>query len=998
MKKYLSTLLAILTVLSCSVFAAPVTVDTVETAREAVIDVSVLPEADDVELEDENDNGVLLFNIDCEREDATITSIGTSWQSAQKITNFTNNPNLSGFSAQMYFTNYNGNDVLTVADDGTGNKALKMDAHYKWSRLNVVAGGKDEFFPAGTYTLTYDIRASSDTDWDSSHVLKILSGIAYSSSPKNGITLTSGFATIAKASDKTSNTIKFNAEANSVNRFQIMQDITWNTAHTDLVKDSNGAVANTQPNLTFTYYLDNVKLYYKAPAKVTFASSVEATVPAPVEGVLCQTTFNASQYAAVAKDATKAFKGWSLTEGGEIVDTVDVTGDITLYANYDEAVLETHPQYGQLAYWVDFNKATLSGATYNYFDTTTVLVAAPQGLPAASALKVKAWNSDNGYNVKDGEFSFDGGYPRIAITTDAQNPFPEGCYTVVYSAKADISGGVNNVLMVNGINETKWPTSAAPVAGSLAKLTDSFKEYSSSVVYSVDDNGVGTVTGTSGTFEDMNLGKLGMYFSYTTDRTVKRYVDYIKIYYSPLVDISFDANGKDVKVPETLEDATLFNPATQPVCEDVGTARFAGWSETPDGEIITSPKTFNKNTTLYAVWDENYYAGEDENAAGDLVISFNYNKMVIANHHSNIWIYGTTEGERFAELIYGGTKPSSGPWFPQGNKNADDSWVYGFNYGEYGKTGSYNHPDNAFLIDQKITDGATKFPKVYLPAGSTLKDGIYTMFLEVSVKKAENATVSADSFVSVKLSGESVYKEIATNTTELTPDGEKYYLKKTIFVNDGYYGEYETGIVHKIDGSAKSSIGFNFSVAPVDTSKEAHAKIECDNFKLYYKEYTYAPRSYNENSIRVTDPAGIRFKASVSNLERSDATVTEYGFIVARKSTLDAADVTPENFTAESGVKFSKGVAYGTVDGESVDKIFEATGGQTFFTAVVYNIPADKYTEDIVVKPYIVKDGETIYGTAMVNNIKAVAEALKKTDNYELYKDAVDKIIAGEEL
>lgn len=288
-----------------------------------------------------------------------------------------------------------------------------------------------------------------------------------------------------------------------------------------MVKDANGAVASTQPDLTFTYYLDNVKLYYKAPAKVTFVSSVEATLPAAVD-VLCNTTFNASQYTAVAKDVTKAFKGWSLTEGGEIVDTVDITGDITLYAYYVDAVLETHPQYGQLAYWVDFNDVTLSGNSYDYLDTTTVLVAAPEGLPAASALKIKAWNSDHGYNVENGVFSFDGGYPRIAITTDAQNPFPEGCYTVVYSAKADISGGVANDLMVNGVDETKWPTGAAPVAGNHAKLTDSFKEYSGSIVYTIDENGVGKVTGSKGTFDDMTLGKIGMYFSYTTDRTKKK--------------------------------------------------------------------------------------------------------------------------------------------------------------------------------------------------------------------------------------------------------------------------------------------------------------------------------------------------------------------------------------------------------------------------------------------------------------------------------------------
>ena len=76
MKKTLSIILAIVTVLSTAVFAAPVTVGTVETTQEAAVDAAEVFEAEAAEettpveeaadLQAESEYGRLIYNLDLE--------------------------------------------------------------------------------------------------------------------------------------------------------------------------------------------------------------------------------------------------------------------------------------------------------------------------------------------------------------------------------------------------------------------------------------------------------------------------------------------------------------------------------------------------------------------------------------------------------------------------------------------------------------------------------------------------------------------------------------------------------------------------------------------------------------------------------------------------------------------------------------------------------------------------------------------------------------------
>ena len=79
----------------------------------------------------------------------------------------------------------------------------------------------------------------------------------------------------------------------------------------------------------------------------------------------------------------------------------------------------------------------------------------------------------------------------------------------------------------------------------------------------------------------------------------------------------------------------------------------------------------------------------------------------------------------------------------------------------------------------------------------------------------------------------------------------------------------------------------------------------------------------------------------------------------------------------------------------NVDKIFETSGGNIFFTAVVYGIPSTMYKDTLVVRPYVAYGDTVVYGDAVENSIYNVALKLKDSEYYDEYKDAVDNILAG---
>lgn len=167
---------------------------------------------------------------------------------------------------------------------------------------------------------------------------------------------------------------------------------------------------------------------------------------------------------------------------------------------------------------------------------------------------------------------------------------------------------------------------------------------------------------------------------------------------------------------------------------------------------------------------------------------------------------------------------------------------------------------------------------------------------------------------------------------------------------------------------------------------------------------TKAPVSYNVSSIRVNNPAGIRFRASVTTKQKEIA--AEYGFIVTLEKHLGEKDASV--LTIDSDIKKVTGVSYGydPKAEKDVDRIYEIEGNNIFFTAAVYGMPETKesYSENIVVRPYLKDaDGKYHYAEPIIRSVIDVATAIRDsgyTTVDEKGKAYVQNIldICGEEI
>ena len=149
------------------------------------------------------------------------------------------------------------------------------------------------------------------------------------------------------------------------------------------------------------------------------------------------------------------------------------------------------------------------------------------------------------------------------------------------------------------------------------------------------------------------------------------------------------------------------------------------------------------------------------------------------------------------------------------------------------------------------------------------------------------------------------------------------------------------------------------------------------------------PLSYSGNSIRVNEPSGIRFKASLSKTLKNDEKTAEYGFIVTRESFLEDKGMDYLTFK-HNDVTYVFGANYKA--GTDVDKVYETVDDNVFFTAVIYGIKASEeaYRERLVVRPYIKYDGNTLYGTPMARSIYSVAKSLKDSGYKNLNETEID--------
>lgn len=169
----------------------------------------------------------------------------------------------------------------------------------------------------------------------------------------------------------------------------------------------------------------------------------------------------------------------------------------------------------------------------------------------------------------------------------------------------------------------------------------------------------------------------------------------------------------------------------------------------------------------------------------------------------------------------------------------------------------------------------------------------------------------------------------------------------------------------------------------VDVANKTYKKLDLDTFTQTYKE----------TSVRVNDPIGLRFKAKISASAKNETQVyeiTEYGYIISRKSVLSDSEL---NFDF---AKYVSASAYNKATGKDI--VYDSSNDEyTVFTGVLYNIPEKYYKEQIVCKTYtkIKIDGTeyTVYGEPATGTIYETAKASYPTATGDV-KNALNDIIS----
>ena len=398
MKKYLSLILAVMMVLSCVSYAAPVAVGTVQSANEADVEVSELFEAD---LAEETETAVttekavnqIVYNFTF--DNLAEGDLPKSGDLASKYAATTNLP--EGFPALRLSFHGSADWSIKYDNGSTTDKVLYAEptkaAYTRW----YLRTGDGSAYPEGIYTISVTNRMTTGTT------------ISFSMNAVNGNV---GLGS-SKVADK---------DVTYTKTFELVPGVKIDgKAHTDKIHQFE---CYTQKN-DIPYYVDNLQLSYK-PAfyKVTLvgAQGVPSTVDVVKDGIFVPSEFVCS---VPEKNVGSEFLGWSLTDGGEILDDyITISADTTLYAVYSEPtgeqVVETeNPKYGKLAYYVDFDVASGTAVphvsfnsttgTTSYKQLTTVSLPEIEGMPATVELEAygSAYKTDGDNLVMVGQ-----SYPR----------------------------------------------------------------------------------------------------------------------------------------------------------------------------------------------------------------------------------------------------------------------------------------------------------------------------------------------------------------------------------------------------------------------------------------------------------------------------------------------------------------------------------------------------------------------------------------------------------
>ena len=583
----------------------------------------------------------------------------------------------------------------------------------------------------------------------------------------------------------------------------------------------------------------------------------------------------------------------------------------------------------------------------------------------------------------------------------------KNCATISTISKIDSyvtinSGGLtyynNSVSSTRGTVENCYAVTSGVLTYGLAYYNTVTNSFYDKTISGLTDTSYGTPKSTAAMKMSQTYTNAGWDFDNTwaISEDVNDGYPHLPWMYETTYKVTYDANG-GAGAPDSqrkYEDADLTLSTVTPTRDGY---KFLGWATESDANAVEyiAGATYSENAelTLYAVWEKVYY------------ITYNANGGVNAPE--------TQVKEKNVDIAITIATPTQvGYKFLGWAASADAQEV------EY-------LPNDVYSLNSDL-DLYAVWEKLY--AITYDYADISTQYKQADVDVAISGIIPSmelRTFLGWSTSPDSDVVEYAPgdNYSE-NADLNLYAVWKNLYVdiNIGAKQASDNVRYYEIDGNQYAlteNSGNLFRVVPEKdtlveiTEKESADSVYAVSTKYYLVDYetmTYSEldissfmHNYGGTSIRIAEPKGIRYKAKISNVikyETQAYVVEEYGYIVAIKSDLDAANA---QLNLDFG-RIARGVAYNKAD--RINIIYDSTDDEwCVFSGVLMNIPESQYATVVTSKTYtkvnVAGETYTVYGEEVSASIYEIAKSIlassEELDDETIAElERIVKVVEGE--
>lgn len=780
------------------------------------------------------------------------------------------------------------------------------------------------------------------------------------------------------------------------------QDVTWSVDNKNFASITQNGVLTARNNGTVTVtatsrYNDELTATYTVtisgqtePYTITYNANTTDTVtelPAPNAYAKGNYTFDDGY----PVRETYKFLGWALTPDGEVVKSVLVDKDITVYAKWELATswsFDTDGYKENFTVENGFNQYVLDGrfmsiATDTNVDTGEVLKVVSPKLNVASsdyyALVVTMQNTEIKsdtvlhmvIHTTDGDFTFD----RQVVTRE---------YTTYSFLMSDITGTVTgfeftptNVDCTINLDEiafmkkpllgysanTTDTVSNMPVGEFYGKVGDSFKlsalvpvrtgytflgwSYAPTSKLLIDD-------------EDVIVTSEGMFLYAVWDKNDHWEFDDKSLYNVSNVD----------STKTTFVDGILHYETTTSNDPIVGQKKKLGYTaESTSGKIKVKMKWTSNATMCTQIFFQT--------SVGPALSETHSAKTWLTEKSVDDWKYITVDLTGATD--WSGTINSLRFDLTSAKEGTADVDYMRFTDSEAnivtanGSTRKVTSDDATYIVRKGGTlapQGVAVLKNLHLSGDIDMTNGVIRVTDTVEIADTAPYTVFTLDMATAGVTNAD-YMYIAGYDSPIAVANGKYIVKLD---NDG--------------------VGFVYFGNSSDVTKKVLYKVTESGATSMEKTFTTMDSAV---SVRTGTLCGVRFRAMAA-LSMINATVadngfavTEYGFLVSTEKKL--SDVNALNMAAYNDGKAAKGIAHNA----TTDVIYAIDDENVIYTAVLIGLPdtAAAYQTKLFIRPYtVLSNGSVIYGNPISDTMYAIAKRIAEASTGdEEHMDFIQNII-----